>query len=134
MNTWTACADAWERDLPTLFAITEIPLGQEPPSAPSAMDADFGGILPSSGNLRQGNPLDWRGFRRNGGIRAFFRNLRFISSQCSASWRARFPRTSGFIEPPLVPARQQVLHHRLSLRSGSGPWFVASFCHHHSAF
>ncbi len=63
MNTWTACANAWERHLPTLLAVTEMPLGQEPPST--------GGILPSSGNLRQRNPLDWRGFRRTGGIRAF---------------------------------------------------------------
>ncbi|HLJ25876.1 MAG TPA: hypothetical protein VKY85_04140 [Candidatus Angelobacter sp.] len=55
---WTACADACARHLPTLFAGTEIPLGQEPPPAPWNMDADFGGILPSSGNLRQGNPLD----------------------------------------------------------------------------
>src|SRR5579872_1265551 len=51
----------------------------EPP-APAPENTIFqtlftGGILPSSGNLRYGNPLDWRGFRRTGGIRAFLEML-----------------------------------------------------------
>jgi len=31
---WTTRTDAWERCSPTLFAGTEMPLDQEPPSAP----------------------------------------------------------------------------------------------------